>query len=210
VDDLSPVLSPDNKTIIFSRAGFYGSYSPIAQPHPHEWRFYASDLDGTKVRQLTTESFYMVSPTSISPDGEKMVVVTESLETSRIAIYSITHPGPPLRTFQPHVPQEVDRKNPILAYPNYLPDGTILFMAASNGKHGFDYDVYRLNLDTGAIDKLTNGNGYATDLRVSADGKTAAFLKWSKNWLGDLKSNQVYLLDIPTRKLQPIEITGLH
>ena len=205
--DLSPVFSPDNKTIVFARAEFYGSYSPIAQPHPHDWSFYASNLDGSHVRQLTTESFYMVSPPSISPDGKKMVVVTEGLETSQqIAVYSITHPGPPLQTFQPHVPKEVDRKNPIFAYPNYLPDGSILFMAANKR---VDYDVYRLNPDTAAIEKLTNANGYATSLNVSADGKTAVFLKWRKNWLGDLVSSEVYLLDLQSHALRPLKITGL-
>jgi Tol biopolymer transport system component len=64
-----------------------------------------------------------------------------------------------------------------------MPDGkSILFMAASDGKHGYDYDVYRLDLGTGTLERLTNGNGYATDLKVSADGNTAVFLKWHSDW----------------------------
>ena len=54
-NDFSPVFSPDNKTLVFSRSGFYGSYSPIAQPHPHAWRFDASDLDGTNVRVTASD-----------------------------------------------------------------------------------------------------------------------------------------------------------
>jgi Tol biopolymer transport system component len=96
VADLSPVLSPDNATIVFSRADFYGSYSPIAQPYPHGWSFFAANLDGTNVRELTTERFYMVSRPAVSPDGKNMVVVTEGLETDQqIAIYSITSPALP-------------------------------------------------------------------------------------------------------------------
>jgi len=211
VADFSPVLSPDNKTIIFGRSGFYGRYSPIAQPHPHEWDFYVADLDGTNLHQLTNESFYMVSPASVSPDGKSMVVVTEGLETNqRIAIYSLIDPGPPTRTLQPHIPHAAGRKNPIFAYPNYMPDGSILFTAASNGKQGIDYDVYRLDLQTGLLERVTKGNGYATDLKVSADGKTAAFLKWRKNWLGNLTGNQVYLLDVQTHTLTPLKIIGLN
>jgi dipeptidyl aminopeptidase/acylaminoacyl peptidase len=208
VTDLSPVLSPDNETIVFSRADFYGSYSPVAQPHPHGWNFFAANLDGTNLRQLTTEHFYMVSRPAVSPDGKNMVVVAERLDTDQqIAIYSITSPGPPVRTLRPHVPKEISRRHPIFAYPNYLPDGSILFMAAN--EH-VDYDVYRLNPDTGAIEQLTNRNGYATELKVSADGKTAAFLKWRKNWKLEVTAPEPYLLDLESLKLTPLEISGLN
>jgi Tol biopolymer transport system component len=207
VADLSPVLSPDNATIVFSRADFYGSYSPIAQPHPHGWNFFAANLDGTNVRQLTTEHFYIVSRPAVSSDGKNMVVVTEGLETDQqIAIYSITSPGPPLRTFRPHVPDEISHKHPIFTYPNYLPDGSILFMAADKG---VGYDVYRFNPDTGVIEKLTNQNGYATELKVSVDGKTAAFLKWHRTWR-DVTDPEPYLLDLETRKLAPLKISGVN
>jgi Tol biopolymer transport system component len=207
VADLSPVLSPDNATIIFSRADFYGSSSPIAQPHPHDWSFFAASLDGTNVRELTTESFYRVSRPAVSPDGKNMVIVAEGLETEpQIAIYSIASPGPVVRTFRPHVPKEISRKHPIFAYPNYLPDGSILFMAAN--EH-VDYDVYRLNPDTGAIEKLTDRNGYATELKVSVDGKTGAFLKWHRTWKG-VTDPEPYLLDIQSHKLTPLKIIGLN
>jgi Tol biopolymer transport system component len=208
VTDLSPVLSPDNETIVFSRADLYGSYSPVAQPHPHGWNFFAANLDGTNLRQLTTEHFYMVSRPAVSPDGKNMVVVAERLDTDQqIAIYSITSPGTPVRTLRPHVPKEISRRHPIFAYPNYLPDGSILFMAAN--EH-VDYDVYRLNPDTGAIEKLTNRNGYATELKVSADGKTAAFLKWHHNWMLEVTDPEPYLLDLESHRLTPLKISGLN
>jgi Tol biopolymer transport system component len=210
-DDVSPVFSPDNKTIVFARYGSYGSDSPIAQAHPHDWSFYASDLHGTNVRQLTNESFYMASPASISPDGKSMVLVTEGLYRNRqIAVYSLDGPGPPTLTLRPHVPKEADHNNPILAYPNYMPDGkSILFMAASDGKHGYDYDVYRLDLRTGFLERFTNGNGYATNLKVSADGRTAVFLKWRKNWLGEVTTSEIYLLDLQSRRVSPLKVSGL-
>jgi Tol biopolymer transport system component len=207
---LSPALSPDNKTVAISRSGFYGSYSPIAQPHPHDWRIYASDLDGTNVREITGEGFYMASRASLSPNGKNMVAVTEGIDTTtQIAVYSLAHPGKAIQSFQPHVPKEADHKDPILTFPNYLPDGkSILFMAASAGKHGYDYDIYRLDIETGSLDRLTNGNGYSTGLKVSADGKTAVFLKWRSDWRHTPVKNEVYRLDVQGHRLTPSRSMG--
>jgi Tol biopolymer transport system component len=106
-NDFWPVFSPDNKTIIFARSGYYGSYSPIAQPYHRAWNFYASGLDGTNVRQLTNESFYMASPASVSSDGKSMVVVTEGVDTPRqFAVYSLDHSEKPALPLRPHVPGE--------------------------------------------------------------------------------------------------------
>jgi Tol biopolymer transport system component len=210
-NDFSPIFSPDGKTIAFSRSGYYGGASPIARAHPQAWNFYKSDLDGTNLRQLTNESFYMTSPASISPDGKSMVIVTEGLYTNReICIYSLDSTGPPTQSLSPHVPKEADHKNPILNYPNFMPDGrSILFMAASNGKHGYDYDVYRIDLQTKSLGRLTNGNGYATNLRVSMDGKTAVFLKWRSDRHATPVESEIYVLDIETGKLVPLRIIGL-
>lgn len=212
VNDFSPIFSPDGKTIIFSRSGYHGAASPIAQAHPHAWDFYASDLDGTNLRQLTNESFYMASPASVSSDGKSMVVVTEGLYSNRqICIYSLDGSGPPTQSLRPHVPKEADHKNPILNYPNFMPDGkSILFMAASNGKHGYDYDIYRIDLGTKTLERLTNGNGYATNLRVSMDGKTAVFLKWRSDRHATPVTSEPYLLDVESHRLTALQISGLN
>jgi Tol biopolymer transport system component len=211
VSDLSPVFAPNGKMIVFSRSGYYGSASPVAQGHPHAWDFYASNLDGTDLRQLTNENFYMASPASISPDAKSMVVVVEGLYRNRqICVYSLDHLGPPTQSFRPHVPKEADHKNPILNYPNFMPDGnSILFMAASNGKHGYDYDVYRIDLRTKALERLTNGNGYATNLRVAMNGKKAVFLKWRSDRHATPVKSEIYALDIQTHQLAPLTVMGL-
>ena len=213
VSDLRPVFSPDNKTLVFERSGYYGSYSPIAQPHSHDWDLYASDLGGTKVRQLTNEQFYLASPPSISPDGKSLAVVTEGGDTNReIVIYSLDHPGKPTQALQPHVPREADHKNPILTSPNYMPDGkTLLFMDATNGGLGkaYDYDVYRVDIASGVVRRLTQGNGFATDLKVSADGTTGVFLKWQLDRHRTPTKSDIYLLDIKAERVTAIKITGL-
>jgi Tol biopolymer transport system component len=194
--------------MIFARSRYYGSYSPIAQPHHHAWDFYAADLDGTSIRQLTDENFYNASRLSVSPDGKSVVVVTESLDAPQlIAIYSLDHPGKPARTLRPRVPGH----ERIYNSPNFMPDGkSILFLAASEGRHGYDYDVYRLDLETDAIERLTKRNGYATDLRVCPDGKTAVFLKWRSDWHGTPVESDLYLLDLQGHTVTPMKINGLN
>ena len=208
VRDFSPVFSPDNKTMIFLRSRFYGNYSPIAQPHYHAWDFYAADVDGTNLRQLTKESFYTASRLSVSPDGKSMVVVTESLESpEQISIYSLDSAEKPARVLRPHVPGH----EKIYNCPNFMPDGKgILFLAATEGRHGYDYDVYRMDLETGAVERLTKGNGYATDLKVFADGKTAAFLKWRSDRHATPVESDLYLLDLQNHKVTPMKVNGLN
>ncbi|MFZ0481029.1 MAG: hypothetical protein WAL71_17955 [Terriglobales bacterium] len=209
-DDFRPLFSPDNKSIIFARAGYYGSYSPIAQPHQHEWNFFESDLDGKNVRQLTDEKFYMVSPASVSTDGKNLLFVSTEDHGDVMEIRSLAQPPKPQLSLRPHVPGE-PRLGSALAWVNYMPDGkSVLLMAASDGKQGYDYDVYRLDIGSGALERLTNGNGYATDLRVFSDGRTALFLKWQLDWHRTPVSNELYLLDLQTQKLTPFRVKGLN
>lgn len=208
VRDFSPVFSPDNKTVVFARSRYYGNYSPIAQPHYHAWDFYEADVDGTNIRQLTNERFYSTSRPSISPDGQSMAVVTETNDSpEQISIYGLDHAGKPIRVLRPRVPGHDQR---IYNCPNFMPNGTsILFLAATEGWRYFDYDVYRLDLETGAVKKLTKRNGYTTDLRVFADGKTAAFLKWRSDRQATPVESDLYLLDMQSHNVTPVKVNGL-
>jgi len=81
-------------------------------------------------------------------------------------------------------------------------------MAASDGKKGFDYDIYRADLAGNDVEKLTTANGYATDLAVSADGKTAAFLKWTSRWGSLANLSKLYILDTVTKRTGALDATG--
>jgi Tol biopolymer transport system component len=207
--DSRPLFSPDNKTFIFARSGYYGSYSPIAQPAEHEWDFYTSDLKGENVRQITSENFYMVSRMCVSPDGKSVMFVSAEDHGNVIVIYSLEQPPHPKQVLEPHVKGEPGE--PLLNDPNFLPDGkSIIFLAASERKwkDAFDYDVYRMDLKTEQIEKLTEKAGYSQELQLSRDGKTAVFLgDVSNGWLR--KETKVFLLNLATRKTTPVEVTGI-
>jgi dipeptidyl aminopeptidase/acylaminoacyl peptidase len=67
-----------------------------------------------------------------------------------------------------------------------------------------------LDLGTGEVERLTKGNGYATNLRVFADGKTAAFLKWRSDWHATPVESELYLLDIRSHSVTPLKVSGLN
>jgi len=200
--NLYATFAPNGKSIYFARS----------QPPPldHAWDLYSVETDGSNVQRLTHGLFYQVSQPSLSPDAKSLAVITTGADAHRqIAIYSLQSFEKPTRSLQPHVPNEASH-DPIIDYPVYMPDGkSILFMAASDGKRGLDYDIYRVNLATGGLERLTNGNGIASGLKVSADGKMALFLKWHKNWRGTLDASELYVLDLQSLKLALFKIEGL-
>jgi Tol biopolymer transport system component len=201
-DDFRPLFSPDNKTIIFARSEYFGSYSPIAQPTQHEWNFYMSDLSGGNMRQLTHEDFYMVSRASVSPDGKSLLFASVEISGDGMLIYSLEQRPKPKRFLKPRVKGEPSHS--VFDDPIFLPDGSsVLFLAATTGASGaFDYDVYRMDLQTQEIEKITAANGYAYNLQVSPDGKRAVFVK-------GLKEPEIVLLDLETHKLTSLRVTGL-
>ncbi len=99
-----------------------------------------------------------------------------------------------------HFSYRTEPVRPIISNVTLASDGhSIYFMAARDGAKAFDYDVYRADLDGNAVEKLTTANGYATDLAVSADGKTAAFLRWTSKW-GSLPTlSRLFILDTVTK-----------
>jgi Tol biopolymer transport system component len=65
-----------------------------------------------------------------------------------------------------------------------------------------------MNLQTQEIVKLTNRNGYAYSLRVSSNGKTAAFVR--QEWHdGQPGNSAIFLLDLASGRVSPFRITGI-
>jgi Tol biopolymer transport system component len=206
-DDIGPLFSPDNRTIIFARSNYYGSYSPIARPAQHEWNFYVADLDGSHVRQLTNEKFYMVSRPSISPDGKTMLFVSSAQDGDVMVVYSLEQPPKPKLILRTGIGDRAGHS--VLGDAMFMPDGNnIFFDAATTGARGyFDYDIYRMDLHTQKIDKLTNANGYSFGLQLSRDGKTAVFMRDASHWYRN--QTDVLLLDLAARRLSHLKVIGL-
>jgi dipeptidyl aminopeptidase/acylaminoacyl peptidase len=205
-DDLFPRFAANGK-ICFARSAFFGHYSPIAPPSLHEWDLYEADPDGQNVRPLTNQRFYDISPPSLSSDGKELLFSVETQAGSQMQMYSLDS-NAPMSVLKPHVPRQP--RTPIYANAVLTPDGrSIIFLAASEGAKGFDYDVYRLDLATNVVEKLTTSNGYSTNLCLSSDGRVAAFLRWSSRFGSTFPTvSRMYLLDLTTKSLTPLPITG--
>jgi Tol biopolymer transport system component len=89
------------------------------------------------------------------------------------------------------------------------PDGrSVIFLAATQGTKAYDYDVFRLDLATITLSKLTANNGYATDLVISPDGNSAVVLRWTSRWGSLPNLSKVYLLNLNTKAVTALPITG--
>lgn len=203
--DLFPMFSAAPDRIYFARAGFYGNYDGIARPRLHEWDIYYSDLAGKNLQQLTHEKFYDISVPAISPDGKNLILAAFTEQGTQFQIYSLEKPSTARRVLVPRVPNTPGR--PQFSSPIFLPDGQhLLFMAASQGKEIYDYDVYRMNLADGTLEKLTTENGYSTGLCISRDGKQAAFLKWTLSSNRQPVASEIILLNLATKTTTPLKI----
>ncbi|MFZ1139645.1 MAG: hypothetical protein WAN76_10725 [Candidatus Sulfotelmatobacter sp.] len=164
-----------------------------------------ADPDGRTVRPLTNRRFYDISEPSLSSDDKKLLFSTDIGSGSQMQIYSLDTETP-ASILQPHVPNEP--RSPIYAGAFLTPDGRrIVFLAASQGSKAFDYDVYRLDLASNAVEKLPAKSGYATNLCLSSDGKSAAFLRWSSRYGSSFPTvSKMYLLDLTTKNLTALPI----
>lgn len=201
-NDLGALFSPDDKTIVFKHYGYYGNYSPIARPGPHEWNFYAADLDGNNVRQITKESYWMVSPASLSPDGRTLVFV-DSFDA--IVLYATKDASAQKVVLKPTLK---GKKASVYSLAVFSSDAkSIIFTAsyASNFWGQYNYNVYRMDLMTHAVEALTTGKGDINALAVSRDSQWVAFAH--NDW--NPKTESIFLLNVTTRKLTPLTITGI-
>ena len=113
-----------------------------------------------------------------------------------------------LRKFDPSAGLAPPPGGKVLGDGQYTRSGrAVLFMSASDGTDGYDYDVYEMDLKTGVLEQLTTRNGYSTGLRVSPDGDLAVFLKWSKNSQSTPIRPRLYVLGLKTKELRELNIS---
>jgi len=202
-NDSWPRFSRDGQTIYFVRT--------TGESNHKGFDLFSTSLDGRNVTQLTRQHFnfngepYLQAAPVLSSDGKQLLFTTsESLELCSL---SSPHPQPSNLLF--HLPNTPPSRQYVSAY--FSPDDRgIVFMAASEGKDGYGYDVYRVDLPSRRVEKLTKNNGYASDFRLSVGGNKAVFLKWKFSRFQKLpRSFQLELMDMKSGRVTPVNFTGL-
>jgi Tol biopolymer transport system component len=204
--DFAPHFTPDGKEIYLARSLSFATNTGSGAATPRHWDVYSASLDGKNERPLTDRHFEFFG-VSFSGDGRKLVLSGNAVSGTRLNLYSLDDPSKGETAIQPLIPN--GPRTPIISNVAVASDGRgIYFMAASDGKKAFDYDVYRADLAGNSVEKLTTANGYATDLCVSSDGKTAVFLRWTSRWGSLPNLSKLYALDLATKRLTALNVTG--
>jgi len=204
--DFAPHYSSDGERLFFARIVSFAPVAGIRAPVRQDWDAYSASIDGREERPVTDRHFKFFG-ISFSGDGRKLVVSGDVSSGVQIYVYSIDEQDKGEIAIHPPIPNAP--QSPVISDVLVARDGrSIYFMAATDGKKAFDYDVYRMDLTSNSVEKLTNANGYATDLCVSNDGKMAAFLRWTSRWSSLPNLSRLYTLDLETKRLMASDVTG--
>jgi hypothetical protein len=204
--DFAPHFAPDGMEIYFGRLPSFVKDTGSGAAPSRRWDVYSASLDGKDERPLTDRHFEDFG-VSFSGDGRKFVLSGDTVSGTRLNLYSLDDPSKGGTTIQPLIPN--GPRTPEISNVALASDGrSIYFMAASDGKKAFDYDIYRADLASNVVEKFTTANGYATDLSVSSDGKTAVFLRWTSRWGSLPNLSKLYTLDLATKRVTALNVTG--
>lgn len=200
--DSWPRFSRDGRTIYFVRT--------TGAPDPG-FDLFSTSLDGSNVTQLTHHHFsfndepYLQAAPIVSSDGKQLLFTTNQ----SLLLCSLSGPSQQPSNLLFQLPNAPPSRQYVSAYFSHDDQG-IVFMGATEGKNGYDYDAYRVDLPSRKVQKLTENNGYASDFRLSAGGNKAVFLKWKFSRFQKLpRSFQLQLMDMQSGTVKPINFKGL-
>ena len=158
-------LSPDGRTAVTT-------WAVAEQGGASRTTLVAVDTATGERRRLLDDPAADLADPRVSPDGRSVAVVREALSTpdepvdSRLVVLALDGTGE-ARDVAP----DWDRW---VAEHRWSPDGACLLVTADErGRR----PVFRIDLATGAVVRLTGDNGHYTDLRVSPDGTTVYALR---------------------------------
>ncbi|MCB9854024.1 MAG: PD40 domain-containing protein [Phycisphaerales bacterium] len=192
--DMQPRFSPDGKQIAFTSDRAGGD------------NIWVMSADGADPKQVTKESFRLLNAPAWSPDGQYIVArkhftSRRSIGSGEMWLYHVTGGDGLQMTEKPNEQKDVNE-------PVFSPDGKYLYYSRdatpggtfeySKDPNGEIYAIFRLNRETGEVDKYIGGPGGAVRPTPSPDGKRIAFVRRVRY------QSTLFLKDVETGKEWPI------
>lgn len=192
--DMQPRFSPDGKQIAFTSDRAGGD------------NIWVVDADGANPKQVTKESFRLLNAPAWSPDGQYIVArkhftSRRSLGAGEMWLYHVTGGDGLQMTEKPNEQKDVNE-------PIFSPDGKYLYYSRDATPGGtFEYSkdpndeiyaVFRLDRETGDVEKYIGGPGGAVRPTPSPDGKRIAFVRRVRY------QSTLFLKDVASGKEWPI------
>ena len=217
--DMHPKFSPDGQWIAFSS-------DRIGKNEKGGDNIWIIERESGRLRQITNESYRLLSGPSWSPDGDYIVARKHftgrrSLGAGEMWLYHWSGVPGGASAGVPMTSRSNDQKD--VNEPVFSPDGKYLYYSRDTSPgstfdynkdpHGQIYAVMRLERETGELENFITGAGGACRPKPSPDGKQVAFVRrvGAKTGLHlfDTESGQVRVVsDALERDMQ--EIWAIH
>lgn len=160
-------------------------------------KIYAIELTSGRISALTSGDWNDEQP-RYSPDGGRIAFT--STRDGSYNLYVMDADGRNVVRLTSHGADDRD--------PSWLPDGESLVFTSDRDRGKGRWDLYRLWLRDGAVERLTNFfEGYAFMPSVSADGNWVAFVATTFQ-TSDGYVNQVHVLELATRMTWPFDVSA--
>jgi TolB protein len=161
-------------------------------------KIYTLNLETGAITTLTRDGDWNDEEPRYSPDGSR--IAFRSNRTGSYNLYVMDADGGRLTRVTDHARNDQQ--------PSWHPDGQSLIYASERDRGPGRFDLYRLWLDAGVNDRLTNFfEGYAFMPNVSPDGNWVAFVATTFPMDGGYV-NQVHVLELATRMTWPFDSTA--
>lgn len=161
-------------------------------------KIYSIDLATGAIVTLTREGDWNDEHPRWSPDGTR--IAFRSDRSGSFNLYLMDPDGGRVTRLTEHARNDFES--------SWLPDGRSLVFASDRDRGPGRYDLYRVWIADGAIERLTNFfEGYAFMPSVSPDGQWVAFAATTFPMDGGY-ANQVHVLELSTRLTWPFDSTA--
>jgi Tol biopolymer transport system component len=161
-------------------------------------KIYTLNLESGAITTLTRDGDWNDEEPRYSPDGSR--IAFRSNRTGSYNLYVMDADGGRLTRVTDHPRNDQQ--------PSWHPDGQSLVYASERDRGPGRFDLYRLWLDAGVNERLTNFfEGYAFMPNVSPDGNWAAFVATTFPMDGGYV-NQVHVIELATRMTWPFDSTA--